>query len=154
MEHTTWCAFENVMNGRRCSKFVTATLNMLWCHLALLTHLLFSNIWWIMSFVNIWTILWFVTLMTSSFSQRTWRIMNAMYVWFWRSFGRLDFMPNYRSLNSINLKWNSWVVSSLEMALAWIFARFKSLLIGLLKMSNVFLDLPTFINVSLPIIFQ
>jgi hypothetical protein len=52
------------------------------------------------------------------------------------------------------LKWNSWVASSLEMALAWIFARFKPLLIGLLKMSNVFLDLPTFINVSLPIILQ
>jgi len=28
-------------------------------------------------FVSIWIILWFITLMTSSFSQRTWRTMNT-----------------------------------------------------------------------------
>ncbi len=80
-----------------------------------------------------------------------------MYIQFWRSFKRLDFTPNQKSVNSINLKWNSWV-TYLEMALTWIFARFKQLLIGLLQLlfevSNVFLDLPTFINVSLPTIFQ
>jgi hypothetical protein len=62
-----------------------------------------------MSFLNTWMISWFVTSMTSSFFQRTWRTMNVMYIWFWRSSGRLDFTPNWRSVNSINLKWNSWV---------------------------------------------
>ncbi len=45
-----------------------------------------------------------------------------------------------------------------EMAFTWIFARFKPLLIGLFKllfeMSNVFFNLLTFINVSLPTILQ
>jgi len=67
-------------------------------------------------------------------------------------------MPIWRSVDSINLKWNSWVTPSHEMAFACIFIKFKPLLIGLLqllfKMSNVFLDLPTFINISLPTIFQ
>jgi hypothetical protein len=67
-------------------------------------------------------------------------------------------MPNWKSVNSINLKWNFWVMLSLEMAFAWILVRFKPLLIRLLqllfKMSNVFLDFPTFINISLPTIFQ
>jgi hypothetical protein len=75
-----------------------------------------------------------------------------------RSFKGLDFMPNWKSVNSINLKWNSWVMSSLKMAFAWILAKFKPLLIKLLQllfeMSNVFLDLPTFINVSLLVILQ
>ncbi len=57
---------------------------------------------------------------------------------------RLDFMPNWRSVNSTNLKWNFWVTSSFEMAFTWIFIRFKPLLIGLFqhlfKMSNVFLN--------------
>jgi hypothetical protein len=52
-------------------------------------------------------------------------------------------------------KCNFWVTTSLEMAFAWIFTRFKPFLTELLqllfKMSNVFLDLPTFINFSLPI---
>jgi hypothetical protein len=59
---------------------------------------------------------WFVILMTSSFFRRTWRTMSTMYVWFWRSFGSLDFTSNWRSVNSINLKWNYWVTSSMEMA--------------------------------------
>jgi hypothetical protein len=46
----------------------------------------------------------FVTIMTSSFSQRTWRTTNTMYVLFWKSFGKLDFTPNWRNANSINLK--------------------------------------------------
>ncbi len=121
------------MNGRQHSKPITAILNMLWCHLALLTHLLFYNIWWTMSFMSTWMISWFVPSMTSSFYQRTWRTMNAMYIWFWKSFRRLDFMPNWRSVNSINLKWNFWVTSSLEMAFTWIFIKFGSLLIGLLQ---------------------
>jgi hypothetical protein len=61
-------------------------------------------------------------------------------------------------VNSINLKWNFWVTSCLEMTFEGILVRFKPLLIGLLqllfKMSNVFLNLLTFINISLPTIFQ
>ncbi len=133
-------------------------LNMLWCHLPILMHRLFLKIWWMMSFLSISMVSWFVTPMTSSFSQRTWRTMNTTYIWFWRSFKRLDFMPNFFNVNSINLKWNSQVTSFLEMAFTWIFTRFKPLLIGLLQllfeMSNVSLNLPTFINVSLPIILQ
>jgi hypothetical protein len=132
VEHTTWCTFDKVMNGRKCLEPVTTILNMLWCHLALLTCLIFFNNWLMMSFMNIWMISWFVTSMTSLFSQKTWRTMSTMYIWFWRSFKRFDFMPNWRSVISINLKWNSWVLSFLEMAFAWIFTRFRPLLIGLL----------------------
>jgi len=61
-------------------------------------------------------------------------------------------------VNSINLKWNSWVTSSIEMAFTCIIIRFVPLLIMLhqllFKMSNVLLDLPTFIDVSLPTIIQ
>jgi hypothetical protein len=54
VEHITWCAFEKAMNGKQCSERIMAILNMLWCHLALLMHLLFSNyIWWMMSFMSI-----------------------------------------------------------------------------------------------------
>jgi hypothetical protein len=31
--------------------------------------------------------------------------LSHMYISFWRSFERLDFTPNWRSVNSINLKW-------------------------------------------------
>ncbi len=95
-------------------------------------RLLFFNIWWTMSFMSIWMISWSVTSMTSSFSQRTRKTMTAMYIWFWRSFRRLDFTPNWNSVNSINLKWNSWVISALEMAFTWTFTRFIRLLIGFL----------------------
>ncbi len=65
-------------------------------------------------------------------------------------------MPNYINVNSINLKWNSLIMSSLEMTFSWIPIRFKPLLIGLFQllfeMSNDFLDLSTFIDISLPII--
>jgi hypothetical protein len=47
-------------------------------------------------------------------------------------FGEISFTPNWKILNSINLKWNSWVTSSLEVAFTWIFIKFKPLLIGLL----------------------
>jgi len=67
-------------------------------------------------------------------------------------------MPNWKSVNSINLKWNSWVTSSMEMTFTWILVKFIPLLIGLFqllfKMFNVFLDLLTFIYISLPTIFQ
>jgi hypothetical protein len=63
---------------------------------------------------------------------------------------KLDFTLNWRSVNSMNLKWDSWVTSSLEMTFTWIFARFKPLLIGLFEllfeMSNVFLNILTFID--------
>ncbi len=39
VEHTTWCAFEKVMNGRHRSKFVMAILNILWRPLTLPMHL-------------------------------------------------------------------------------------------------------------------
>jgi len=86
--HATWCIFEKVTNGRQHLEHVIANSNMLWCPLALSLpmHLLFSNTWWMMCFMSTWMILWFVTLMTLSFSQRTWGIMNTMYVLCWRSF--------------------------------------------------------------------
>jgi hypothetical protein len=65
---------------------------------------------------------------------------------------------NWKSVNSINMKWNSWITSFLEITFAWIFARFRPLLIKLFQllfeMSNIFKKLLTFIDVSLPIIFQ
>ncbi len=79
--------------------------------------------------------------------------MSAMYVLLWKSFEKSDFTSNWKSVNSINPKWNYWVMSSLEMAFTWIFIRFKPLPNGLFEllfeMSNGFLDLPTFINISL-----
>jgi hypothetical protein len=39
MEHTTWCAFEKVMNGRHHSTLVIAILNILWCPFAFPVHL-------------------------------------------------------------------------------------------------------------------
>ncbi len=57
-------------------------------------------------------------------------------------------MPNWKSVKSINLKSNSYVMSSLEMAFAWIFIRFKPLLIRLFQlvfeMSNVFFGFANF----------
>ncbi len=80
VEHITWCAFKKVMNGRWCLKHIIVILNILWCHLALIMRLMFSNIWWTMFFVSTWMILWVAISMISSFSQRTWRTMNAMYI--------------------------------------------------------------------------
>jgi len=55
-------------------------------------------------------------------------------------------------------KWNFWIMSFFKMTFAWILIRFKPLSIGLLQLlfeiSNVLLDLPTFIEVSLPNIIQ
>ncbi len=85
MECTIWSTIEKVMNGKWHSEFVTTILNMLWCLLVLLMHMLFFNIWWMMFSVNIWMILWFVTSMTFSFSRRMWQTMNAMYVLFWKN---------------------------------------------------------------------
>ncbi len=153
MEHTTWCTFEKVVNGRRCSKFVTTILNMLWCSLASPMHLLFFNIWWMMSSMRTWMILWSITSMTYSFSQRTWQTINSMYILFWKSFENLVFMPNWKSVDSINLRWNSWVILFLEMAFAWTLVRFKPLWIGLpqllFEMFNVSLGLPISIDDSL-----
>ncbi len=42
--------------------------------------------------MNIWMTLWYVTLMTSSFSQKTWHTMNAMYVLFWNFFEKLVYV--------------------------------------------------------------
>ncbi len=119
MEHTTWCTFEEVMNGRQHSKLIMAILNMLWCPLALPMHLLYFNIWWMMFSMSTWMILWFVTSMTSSFSQITWQTMNVMYVLCWKSFEKLVFMPNWKNVNSINLRWNFWMILFLEMVFTW-----------------------------------
>jgi hypothetical protein len=71
---------------------------------------------------------------------------------------KVRFYTKLEKCDSINLKRNFWVTSSLEMVFTWIFIKFGSLLIRLLqllfKMFNVYLDLLIFINVSLPIIFQ
>jgi hypothetical protein len=156
--HTTQCIFKKVTNEIQHLTHVMAILNMLWCHLALPMHLLFSNTLWIMCFMYTWMILWSTTSMTFSYSQRTWQIMNTMYVLCWRSFKKLNFMPIWRNVNSINLKWNSWTTSFLEMTFSWTLVRSRPLLIRLpwllFKMFNVFLDLPTFIDISLPIILQ
>jgi hypothetical protein len=40
-----------------------------------------------------WMVSWFATLMTSSFSQRTWRTMSVMYVLFWTSLRKSNSMP-------------------------------------------------------------
>ncbi len=111
---------EKVMNGRWHSKHFIVILNMLWCPLALPMHLLFFNIWWMMRFVNIWMILWSVTLMKFSFFQRAWQIMSTMYILCWRNFKKLNFMPSWKNVNSINQK---WVTLSLEMAFAWTLIR-------------------------------
>jgi len=131
VEHTTWCAFEKMMNGKWCLKLVMTILNMLWCPLTLLMHMLSFNIWGMMFSMGIWMILWFVTLMTSSFFWRKWHTMNATYVLFWKSFGKLVFMSNWKNVDSINLRWNSWVILFLEMVFAWTLVRFKPLWIGL-----------------------
>jgi hypothetical protein len=59
-------------------------------------------------------------------------------------FWEVGFYAKLENVNSINLKWNFWVISSLEIAFAWFLVRFRPLLIGLLQllfeMSNVFLD--------------
>jgi len=79
-----------------------------------------------------------------------------LYAWFWRTSWKLNFMPNWNSVNSINLKCNFWV-TSLEMTLTWIFIKFRPFLTGLLQLLfeifDVFLDLPIFINFSLRNIF-
>jgi hypothetical protein len=79
--------------------------------------------------------------------------MSAMYIFFWKSFKKLVFMLNWKSVDSINLRWNSWVILFLEMAFTWIFIRFKPLWIGLPQllfgMFNVFLSSPIFIGDSI-----
>ncbi len=56
-------------------------------------------------------------------------------------------------MDSINLKWNSWVILFLKMAFTWTLVGFKPLWVGLpqfmFKMLNVFLGLPFFVNDSL-----
>ncbi len=56
-------------------------------------------------------------------------------------------------MDSIYLRWNSWVTLFLEMAFTWTLIRFKPLWIGLpqllFKMFNVSLGLPIFIGDSL-----
>jgi hypothetical protein len=119
-------------------------------------HMLSFNIWWMMFSVRIWMILLFVTLMTFSFYWKTWQTMSAMYVLFWKNFEKLVFMSNWNNMDSINLRWNSWVILFLEMAFAGTFVRFKTFWIGLTQllfgMFYVFLGSPISINNSLHII--
>jgi hypothetical protein len=53
--------------------------------------------------------------------------MNTMYVLFWKSYEKLVFMPKKKSVDSINLRRNYWVILFLEMAFAWTLVRFKPL---------------------------
>jgi hypothetical protein len=45
--------------------------------------------------------------------------MNVMYVLCWKSFEKLVFMPNWKNVNSINLRWNFWMILFLEMVFTW-----------------------------------
>ncbi len=92
MEHTTWCAFEKVMNGDNVQKSLRPfwiCCDAFWpyqCACCLSTY----DEWCLP-----WIFGWFcVTLMTSSFSWKTWLTMRTMYVLFWKSFEKLVFMPN------------------------------------------------------------
>jgi hypothetical protein len=128
VEHTIWHISKKVTNGKQHFDHVMAILSMLWHFLASQMHLMFFNTYWTFQFfVNTWMISWSITLMTSSFFPRTWRTMNDMYILFWTSLRKLDFMPSWRNSNFIKLKWNLWVTSSLEMAFSWISTRFKPL---------------------------
>ncbi len=100
--------------------------------------------------VNIWMILWSFMSMTSSFLQRTQKTMNIMYILLWTSSKKLKFMPNWRSVNYMKLKWSPWIASFLKMTFTWILI---PLWIGLLLlMFNVLLDSPTSIDVLFHII--
>ncbi len=52
-------------------------------------------------FVNTGMISLVVTLMTFSFSPRTWRNVNDMYDMFWTSLRKLNFMPSWKNANSL-----------------------------------------------------
>jgi len=52
-------------------------------------------------YVSTWMISLVVTLMTFSFSPRTWRNVNDMYDMFWTSSRKLDFMPSWKNVNSL-----------------------------------------------------
>ncbi len=152
VKHTIWCISKKVMNGKQHFNHVMAILSTLWHSLASKMHLMFFNTYWTSQFfVNTWIISWSTTLMTSSFFPRTWRTMNEMYILFWTSLRKLDFMPSWRNSKFIEAKWNSWVTSSLEMEFSWISTRFKPLW----KLSYPNIDyflIPIFIKISLHII--
>ncbi len=84
-------------------------------------------------------------------SPQTLKNMNDMFDLFWTSLRKSNFMQNSKNLNFIKMKWNSSTTSFLEMTFAWILARFRPLSTGLSQflfvMFNVFLDLPTSIDV-------
>jgi hypothetical protein len=137
VEHTTWYAFKESNEWKWCYghfEYVVMPFGLT------NEHVVFQHL--TMYFMNTLMILWFLTLMTSSFFQRIWMTMNTMYAWFWRTSWKLDFMPNWRNVSSINLKCNFWVTTFLEMPLTWIFIRFRPFSTGLLQllfeMSNVF----------------
>jgi hypothetical protein len=128
MKHTTWCAFEKVMNGRWHLKPITTISNTLWCHLALPTCLLFST--FDERYLS-WIFGWFHGL------------LHQWHPHFFKEHGRsqchvclvleklweVGLYTNLDKCDSINLKWNYWVTSSLEMAFAWILIRFKPFII-------------------------
>jgi hypothetical protein len=93
VEHTTWCAFQKVMNEKQHLEPITTILNMLWCHLALLTRPLFFNIWWIMSFVSFWMICGLLHYDIFIFSENM-EDHDCHVRLVWKSFKRLDFTPN------------------------------------------------------------
>jgi len=129
--HIIWCIFDKMMNGKLHYIHAMAILSMLWCPLALRMHLLSFNTSWIMFFMSTWMISWSITLMTSSFSQRTWKSMDGMFKLFWTNLEKSNFMPSWKNVNFIKPKWNFSTTSFLEMVCTWIFTRFKPLWIGL-----------------------
>jgi hypothetical protein len=157
MEHIIWCAFKKSMNGRRCSEPITTILNMWWCHLALLTRLLFFNIWWMMSFVSTQIICGLLHQWHPHFLKKIENYECHVHL----VLEKLREVGLYAILEKCEFhqpKVEFLGYTILEMAFTWIFLRFRPLSIGifqlLFKMSNVFLDLLTSIDVSLANILQ
>ncbi len=121
----------------------------------MLIHLIHAIFQYLMKifFMNTWMILWFVAYMTSPFFPRTWKNLNDIFNLFCTNLEKLDFTLSWKNANSIKLKWNSLDILYLEMAFIWILSKSKPLWIGLpqlfFMMFNIFLDLPTSINISI-----
>jgi hypothetical protein len=80
--------------------------------------------------------------------------MSTMYILFWKNSEKFV-VPNWKIVDSFNLKWNSWLILFLEMEFAWTLVRFKLLWIGLPQlfgMFNIFLGLLIYVGNSLHII--
>jgi hypothetical protein len=109
-------------------------------------------------FVSIWIILWFITLMTSSFSQRTWRTMNTHVCLVLEKLQEVGLYAKLEKceFHQSKVEFLGYTISRNDICMD--LTRFKLLLIALLQflfeMSNVFLDLSILIDISLPTIRQ